>query len=585
MSASSTTGVPLNEMRIRAMQRLLGVQDVTGEYDDPTRQALQNYISDFLQSNFGNLKPVDGVVHISTFNGEETRNYELHQDGTYYAIGEDGQADDMPEGNLNSISNLSDNHVGLALLQQGIQYRIGAIQSQATEKFARQQFESQQIELLDPYFNETGDRTALGILHKARSLDDLAGIGKAMKAASPESDSSVDLLITQLWQLERVRREALIHPDLSFIINQPDGEYADFHRLTAVHDVLQGELTGISQNTLVQTFSGDVENTYALDDRFFDARVYQALDRGDVVDAHLVDPERFPQAGQYHMESEDVAQYALQRMESRARELGIEPKNITQAMFEGRFNPYMEDMRLAFEGLGRPSVNDLMSNPSARDYIEHLDGTGVLDKDNITEADMQLYLAGFVKSYRDEQWNERYGSIGEMQNVKSIVNGQEATINGDDIAMRAAMRIGGSSFRRQMGFEGKGVETYQDIIGDLNPADRTVLQNRVEAYGQMSPVSYFEFASRYRDAPLNFQHDYTLLRKKYHENLERELSADKDYQSDTHMIDDERLETENTELMENIEEITSPSSQAEPQTPQPDPEAALAASPAPPSNG
>src|SRR5262249_42564119 len=83
-------------------------------------------------------------------------------------------------------------------------------------------------------------------------------------------------------------------------------------------------------------------------DRFFPPDLYDALAKDWWrVPGATIRPEW---AGRT-VSRKEVAQLALQRLGERAAEQGIPENEVTKAMFEGRFNPYPDDLQLAFEGV------------------------------------------------------------------------------------------------------------------------------------------------------------------------------------------------------------------------------------------
>ncbi len=104
--------------------------------------------------------------------------------------------------------------------------------------------------------------------------------------------------------------------------------------------------------------------------RFFDQSVYKAL-------AATRDPNY----------KQEIAKQALEKFVTLAAERGIQTKNITQAMFAGKLNPHMDDLRLVYEGLGHP---------------QGVDPYG-------------LYSRGDVAFHRNREWRQRFGGLTEEQ--------------------------------------------------------------------------------------------------------------------------------------------------------------------------
>jgi len=84
-----------------------------------------------------------------------------------------------------------------------------------------------------------------------------------------------------------------------------------------------------------------------------------------------------------------VSALALQRLVETAAQKGIPEREITKALFQGRFKPALQDLRLAYEGLAPPS-------PAPPYSVQTL-----------TE----------VRAARTAQWNKRFGSISELGEI------------------------------------------------------------------------------------------------------------------------------------------------------------------------
>jgi len=263
---------------------------------------------------------------------------------------------------------------------------------------------------------------------------------------------------------------------------------------------------------------------YAVDDRFFEPKVYVQLQQGEGnVDAHLINPKYDP--GQAHYMPEDVAQEAIKIFDARAADEGLHGSDVTRAMFAGEFNPYMSDLRLVHHSFGTPSIEELIRVvPHAEIYINHLTEIGVFDTDEndrpvIDEADYDVHLRGMVHAYRDQMWVERYGTIGDIEQVHTIANGKPETMTGEDIALRAAIRGEGQDFRSDYGLEYNKLHRYQDVLDRLKAQDPALAANfeeQVEAYKQETAYTFFQKSSSFADSYYNFQRDYMLLRKAMH---------------------------------------------------------------------
>ncbi|MEZ5355082.1 MAG: TonB family protein [Bryobacteraceae bacterium] len=185
----------------------------------------------------------------------------------------------------------------------------------------------------------------------------------------------------------------------------------------------------------------------------------------------------------------DVARIGLQKFVSMASAQGIAEGGITKALFEGRFNPAVVDLKLAFYGFGdRPDDTEMRAANSYK-------------RNELNDA------------FRTTQWNKRFGSIGKIGKVKTIVNGVEKELDGRDLLLRWMMAI------RQIGMTGLREDpalTYatamESLKGDPQSRDR-MLEALIEATDQtVSAYAYFDPPDPMNRINFNLRADYDNIR-------------------------------------------------------------------------
>lgn len=171
------------------------------------------------------------------------------------------------------------------------------------------------------------------------------------------------------------------------------------------------------------------------DDRLFEAEVYERLKRYYTVPGKLISSDLEGRM----ISEEELSGIALNRFIQKAADLGIAEKDITRAMFEGRFNPAFEDLRLVNMGL----CTGLEENQVPLSLVLQLKENGMM-KPGETMPD-NTYLAPVYNNIRNEKWVERFGDILSIPTIKTIMGGEEKECSGKDLALRLLFRVGDGS--------------------------------------------------------------------------------------------------------------------------------------------
>jgi len=181
-----------------------------------------------------------------------------------------------------------------------------------------------------------------------------------------------------------------------------------------------------------------------------------------------------------------LAQEATKRMEAFAAKLGIPKKKITQAIFHEYtndrgntipFNPHIDDLEMAFEGLPVPAPY----NPEDQNY-------------------------GPTAYHRNKEWAIRYGGLSDRQLFKmgqwfhGIKTGNPAEwenpyLKGD----------GKWSYKDALALAKKngpeGIKEFKAIMDDLRDSNN-------------SPFAYFRLKPFYKNDPVNPRREYEYLRNR-----------------------------------------------------------------------
>lgn len=278
------------------------------------------------------------------------------------------------------------------------------------------------------------------------------------------------------------------------------------------------------------------------DDRFFHGDIYYQLydERKRGVDGRLLG-EGFQNRTYSRKEILIIAEkrfksyffeVAGQLEQTTGDKLGLTLKDVSGAMAMGLFVPHIEDLKLVHEALGKPALHEI-----PEPY----------------RSDSEYFREPFYAKWRDQQWNEAYGSLKEITSItkkinytnappgkiRMIVANQWIYMSPEDVGLRIHIRSNSNYFSGH--FEGLlkpdhnlRYETAKEI---LLKADRSDLLDKLNAYinggqwtdrwgrvssadgslGTSSIYSYWATGSdTYSD--FNFYHDRKLTRSTFHNN-------------------------------------------------------------------
>jgi tetratricopeptide (TPR) repeat protein len=256
-------------------------------------------------------------------------------------------------------------------------------------------------------------------------------------------------------------------------------------------------LVAIPANAQRQNRSGT-----SLDDRLFQPQVYSQLKSSGEVEGRLIGPQY---AGQ-KLSRDQVAVIALERFIEAATSNGVPEKDITKAIFEGRFNPDFEDLQLAGEGFGKPTAAQL---PPGYNQAS-------LQNDEVRE---RLYA-----NYRDGLWNHRFSSIADMGLVSTIINGQEVKRSSQDILLRIYMYKNFSELPKYYRQNPNANLTYDQMVARFREEYPDISQYQYEVkslestlkfrVGHISAYSYFKLVAKDCCPTFDLRKDYEDLRTK-----------------------------------------------------------------------
>ena len=240
--------------------------------------------------------------------------------------------------------------------------------------------------------------------------------------------------------------------------------------------------------------------------------------------------------------ADQVRKEALERFKKKAKEHGIELKDVTKAIFEGRLNPSFgkavagkpserdrygdyTDFDLIYEGLA--NIEDI----TARDISEQ-DRKYMIDVGDMQPGDSLPPLkkrgSTLVKSYvgvkRAALWNEIFGAMDENLTVNTIINGKNVEVTGLDLRMRIFLkweiqklnkrRRSGSSFEDKYGFEPDVNLTYEEVKSALTEKPRLWKEVEEEIRDRIKYECAHGYFSRYWTGQVNPWNDYNDLRQK-----------------------------------------------------------------------
>lgn len=227
---------------------------------------------------------------------------------------------------------------------------------------------------------------------------------------------------------------------------------------------------------------------------------------------------------------EEFCATAIARFEQAARHAGVsDMRAVTRAIIEGRFVPAWEDIKLVFESL--VPDDSLTAEYISPGYLENLGLTRNYGPNG--ELPDVRYFTLTYKKYRDAAWNERFGSINDLDYVRTLIlspeieeNGSfvpvEATLSRMDLGVRLLQHMQPDRLQKEYGIDTSPNESYDNIMDKLT--DRPFLQQRLkrEINRELDTTSVYFFFIAYKVAephPLDHARIYQCLRETY---LERE---------------------------------------------------------------
>lgn len=377
---------------------------------------------------------------------------------------------------------------------------------------------------------------------------------KIAKILPQDDKKTADSLFETLWilQLEQINQIKNLDGDVSQKLSRDDV------KAFAALDILQYAQKGLRNNSL-QDMAGPTTKQDYTDDRFFAKEVYEALARQNPIDGKLID---YPGANPGVMiPPEDVAQIAYNKLMADLDEAGIAPQDMTRAIFEGRFNPSFDDLKLVEQAAPRPRLDDLLANDRYTEYLADSIKSGIIQIPQINGQEASYEdinaLLSDVKNgknsntlnalnkavdnasfyalepassdFRAEFMTSHFGSLSDLNNVKSITHSitkdekglnkieyKETVISADDIGLNMLDRLHNRDFKDTYGITADQARNRLEMGQDLPAALQSGIHKMTQS---MSVTSYFkmgegdEFIGK-----RNYQADYQALRDQYVSN-------------------------------------------------------------------
>ncbi len=326
-------------------------------------------------------------------------------------------------------------------------------------------------------------------------------------------------IINDLWMIESAQRN--YNGDVSEIIDAEG--YEDLNQLYALYDIANYFQNGEINNSLRDEaqIRYTHEEILAIDDRFFDAEVYEQLQNPGQVDGALIGRE----PGIMY-DRDDVAKIAFDIFVQRAEDQGIAMQDVSRAMLEGRFNPWVEDLQLVRDGLGRPTGEEILNNPTYQTYVQDWVNAGYITQgspdsmahqiDNLGDAQ----IAAVITLHQNDKWNQTFGDIKDLGTVNTITHGQEMAMTQEAMGLRLLMRR-----MPEVDFEQRYGMGYDEAAQKLNTDPTSVpAELRQEALHAVDLSTGINFVlSGYSDDQPDEKTilaDYQALRERYREGME-----------------------------------------------------------------
>lgn len=251
-------------------------------------------------------------------------------------------------------------------------------------------------------------------------------------------------------------------------------------------------------NIAIQSVYGQNSDAYTInqdwskitnDDRLFPPAVYSQMVSGrGYVSGDLIGGDF---TGRKNVTREEIAKEALFRFKTLVTSMfGIELHQISEAIASGKVVPYLQDLRLIQEGFGKPGYDEIMADPFGRSLIEDLKQMGVIKPGQRLPSD--AHLINIYHKHYNKRWNEEFGSFDDIGTIKTLADGKEITMDGDQLKFRYLLATNGGRLHKSLNIpDGKKI-SYKEVLGTLNAQQRDMLASRMENMEQVHSIaSYF----------------------------------------------------------------------------------------------
>lgn len=179
-----------------------------------------------------------------------------------------------------------------------------------------------------------------------------------------------------------------------------------------------------------------------------------------------------------------------------AKNMGIEPNDITLAIFEGRFNPHPKDLDLVWKGLGDSVLDELSDEERQR-----LKKRGLITPEGAWKN--SYFTTNYLDQQRHKRWVKHFGSLsksGGDATVRTIVDGKSKEVTANDLALRMMIK---HHEVKGFGFGSSSAVTYKQaknvVASKSERAKKIFADYMAEAHGRLNPVLFFDL--RYHNFP------------------------------------------------------------------------------------
>jgi hypothetical protein len=239
----------------------------------------------------------------------------------------------------------------------------------------------------------------------------------------------------------------------------------------------------------------------SIDDRFFASSVYTSLYNDGSVSGGLLKEYGFNSGTR--VSREQLAEIAANKFREKREELGIPRPDVTRAILEGLLTVYNQDLMLLYQSLvpegslritpelqARLATINTYSSTQAlyqekiaqlyrdivagkfeeskgqylsSDLIVHYLESGILRRGIMVPP--MMYLNGEYANERSKVFIERFGSMNDLSNIRTIFNGKFVTLSRKDLGLFFIQRaISADRFFESYGFE---VDYSRDYIATV----------------------------------------------------------------------------------------------------------------------